>query len=166
VDTISSRDVQEAATRIAGRVRRTPVLPVAPGRRLTSEQLQHTGSFKARGAFDGNCGPVNGTGCRGGVRAADRTGGEGGPVAVVGADVRPVGSEYAQAYEAAVEFAETNQAVFCHAYDQPEIAAGAAGRSPGWPRRWRDRRGSSSSNPSAPPRCTARWEPVNPMSLL
>ena len=35
------------------------------------------------------------------------------------------GSEYAAAYEAAVEHAQATGAVYCHAYDQPEIAAGA-----------------------------------------
>src|SRR4051794_31022024 len=42
-----------------------------------------------------------------------------------GADVRLGGSEYAEAQAAAVEFADAAGAVFCHAYDQPEIAAGA-----------------------------------------
>ncbi len=43
----------------------------------------------------------------------------------LGADVRSVGTEYARAYEAAVEFAQERGAVFCHAYDQLEVAAGA-----------------------------------------
>ncbi len=43
----------------------------------------------------------------------------------LGADVRSVGSEYARAYEAAVGFAQERGAVFCHAYDQLEVAAGA-----------------------------------------
>ncbi|WP_258727193.1 threonine/serine dehydratase [Cellulomonas sp. NS3] len=42
-----------------------------------------------------------------------------------GATVRQVGQEYAEAYLAAVDFAGTAGALFCHAYDQPEIAAGA-----------------------------------------
>lgn len=42
-----------------------------------------------------------------------------------GATVVTRGSEYAEAYEAAVEYASTTGAVHCHAYDQPEIAAGA-----------------------------------------
>jgi threonine dehydratase len=44
-----------------------------------------------------------------------------------GADVVLHGSEYAAAYEAAVEHAQATGAVYCHAYDQPEIAAGGAG---------------------------------------
>jgi threonine dehydratase len=42
-----------------------------------------------------------------------------------GATVHLVGDEYAEAYVAAVGFAADRGAVFCHAYDQPEIAAGA-----------------------------------------
>jgi threonine dehydratase len=42
-----------------------------------------------------------------------------------GAEVVLQGSEYAAAYEAAVEHAQATGAVYCHAYDQPEIAAGA-----------------------------------------
>lgn len=42
-----------------------------------------------------------------------------------GATVHQIGTEYAQAYEAAVAHAAETHAVFCHAYDQPEIAAGA-----------------------------------------
>ena len=42
-----------------------------------------------------------------------------------GADVNRVGSEYAEAYEAAVAFGEQTGAAFAHAYDQLEVAAGA-----------------------------------------
>jgi threonine dehydratase len=42
-----------------------------------------------------------------------------------GARVVLHGSEYAAAYEAAIEHADQVGAVYCHAYDQPEIAAGA-----------------------------------------
>ena len=42
-----------------------------------------------------------------------------------GADVRQAGAEYAEANEAAIDYANTRGALFCHAYDQPEIAAGA-----------------------------------------
>ncbi len=42
-----------------------------------------------------------------------------------GATVHQVGQEYAEAYVAATEFTESTGALFCHAYDQPEIAAGA-----------------------------------------
>lgn len=56
---ISRPDVEAAAARIAGRVRRTPLLdvdpgPLAPASRmwLKLEHTQYTGSFKARGAFN------------------------------------------------------------------------------------------------------------------
>ncbi|HLZ36717.1 MAG TPA: pyridoxal-phosphate dependent enzyme, partial [Mycobacteriales bacterium] len=42
-----------------------------------------------------------------------------------GADVRKVGAEYAEAYEAAIVHANARGALLCHAYDQPEVAAGA-----------------------------------------
>jgi len=52
-------DVEAAHRRIAGLVRRTPVAVVAAGDLLPGtglalklEQLQHTGSFKARGALN------------------------------------------------------------------------------------------------------------------
>lgn len=51
-------DVKAAAERLRGRVRETPVLHLAPGEAgpaaiaLKLEFLQHTGSFKARGAFN------------------------------------------------------------------------------------------------------------------
>ena len=56
--TVTLADIEAAAARIAGRVRRTPVIEVAPLKappleatlRLKLENLQVTGSFKARGA--------------------------------------------------------------------------------------------------------------------
>jgi threonine dehydratase len=42
-----------------------------------------------------------------------------------GADVRQVGSEYAEASEAAIEYANLRGALLSHAYDQLEVAAGA-----------------------------------------
>ncbi|MER7156575.1 pyridoxal-phosphate dependent enzyme, partial [Streptomyces lydicus] len=56
---ITMVDVEAAARRIDGRVRRTPVLAVTPEEPVSDaevwlklEMLQHTGSFKARGAFN------------------------------------------------------------------------------------------------------------------
>ena len=43
----------------------------------------------------------------------------------IGATVIQGGAEYAVAYEAAIAHAAETGAVYCHAYDQPEIAAGA-----------------------------------------
>jgi threonine dehydratase len=42
----------------------------------------------------------------------------------LGAEVVQVGDRYAQAYEAAVADADATGALFCHAYDQPEVCAG------------------------------------------
>jgi threonine dehydratase len=54
--TVRSEDVRDAAERIAGRVRRTPVLELGEieGAFVVAkvELLQHTGSFKPRGAFN------------------------------------------------------------------------------------------------------------------
>ncbi|MGR3519862.1 MAG: threonine/serine dehydratase, partial [Roseovarius sp.] len=47
--------ISGAAARIADHVRRTPVATVRLGARTVRfkfEQMQHTGSFKARGAFN------------------------------------------------------------------------------------------------------------------
>src|SRR4051812_5406022 len=44
--------VEAAARRISGQVRRTPSVEVAPGLWFKLELLQHSGSFKARGAFN------------------------------------------------------------------------------------------------------------------
>jgi threonine dehydratase len=41
------------------------------------------------------------------------------------ATVRQVGAEYAEAFAAAMQYVEESGALFCHAYDQLEIAAGA-----------------------------------------
>lgn len=56
---ITSSDVRAAAARIAGYVRATPLIeadrrafPLAGRVWLKLEQLQHTGSFKVRGAFN------------------------------------------------------------------------------------------------------------------
>src|SRR6202162_6526862 len=47
-------EIQRAAARIRGHVRRTPLLAtdLAPGLMVKPESLQLTGSFKARGAFN------------------------------------------------------------------------------------------------------------------
>ncbi|MGH3738551.1 MAG: serine/threonine dehydratase, partial [Micromonosporaceae bacterium] len=45
-------------------------------------------------------------------------------LSALGATVRQVGDQYADAYAAAVAQAERTGALFCHPYDQPEICAG------------------------------------------
>ncbi|MGW8698060.1 threonine ammonia-lyase [Streptomyces eurythermus] len=55
-------DVRAAADRIAGRVRRTPLLALdaLPGILLKAEHLQHSGSFKVRGAANAMAGATAG----------------------------------------------------------------------------------------------------------
>ncbi|GAB3032427.1 serine/threonine dehydratase [Nocardioides flavus (ex Wang et al. 2016)] len=152
--TITRDDVLAARDRIAGHVRRTPLL--APSGRdrlwLKCEHLQHCGVFKTRGAFNrqlaarergelGEAGIVVASGGNAGLAQAfvARELGvratvfvpETAPAVKVerirryGADVRRVGAEFAEAQEAAVLFAQEQGATFAHAYDQPEVAAGA-----------------------------------------
>jgi threonine dehydratase len=155
---ITSTDVTAAGARIAGRVRRTPVVEMDPGTFagpawLKCEFLQHTGSFKARGAFNrvlrakesgeldpavgivvasgGNAGLANAyVAGQLGVPATVFVPGNAPPVKVarlerLGATVVRAGTEYADAYDAAVRHVAATGAVHCHAYDQPEVVAGA-----------------------------------------
>ena len=147
-------DVQAAEERIAGRVRRTPLMRPADRDAvwLKCEFLQHCGVFKTRGAFNrqlaglesgeigaagivvasgGNAGLAQAFAARDlGIRASVFVPQTAPDVKVAriqayGAEVKRVGSEYAEAYEAAVAFSEQTGAAFAHAYDQLEVAAGA-----------------------------------------
>jgi threonine dehydratase len=155
---IQRSDVREARVRIHDHVRTTPVLAV--DRELLDcrtffklEYLQHTGSFKPRGAFnrilraqqDGVLDPVTGivvaSGGNAGMANAYAAASLGVPATVFvpetapavkvarlesyGARVVLAGQEYATAYEAALKEVSRTGALLCHAYDQPEIAAGA-----------------------------------------
>lgn len=154
-------DVLVAHDRIAPHVRRTPVIEAhLPGLErgvwLKCEFMQHTGSFKARGAFNRVIGALEeaGVGPRSvGPQIVAASGGNAGlavahaasslgqravvfvpetaPAVKVawlrelGADVRLAGTEYAHAYDAAqAHIGATPDAIFVHAYDQPEIVAG------------------------------------------
>ena len=147
---IDPSDVDVAASRITGLVRRTPVVAVEPGRLwFKLEYLQHTGTFKARGALnrvlaaqeagevDPAVGVVVASGGNAGLAVAYAAARAGVPATVfvptisspvkvarirsLGAAVVQVGREYAEAYEAAL----AHPGVLCHAYDQPEMVAGA-----------------------------------------
>lgn len=153
---LTRSDVLTAHERVRAQVRRTPMLEVEGAHGtflLKCEYLQHTGSFKARGAFNrvlstlergeldpqvgivvasgGNAGMANAYAARrAGVPATVFVPETAPPVKVArlesyGATVRQVGTEYAQAFSAAMEEVERTGAVYCHAYDQPEITAGA-----------------------------------------
>ncbi|MDR7254318.1 threonine dehydratase [Nocardioides sp. BE266] len=147
-------DVLAAGERIGGRIRRTPLLGPGGSDTLwlKCEHLQHCGVFKTRGAFNrqlaalergelGDAGIVVASGGNAGLAqafAASELGiratvfvPEAAPevkvrrIEAYGAEVRRVGREYAEAYEAAVAFGEESGATFAHAYDQPDVAAGA-----------------------------------------
>ncbi|GAA4350672.1 threonine/serine dehydratase [Angustibacter luteus] len=158
---LSLGDVMAARGRIEGSVRRTPVAEVDPAALgvaggpdpfwLKLELLQHSGSFKARGAFNRllsaresghltSTGVVAASGGNAGLAVAYAAGVVGVPaeihvpttapavkvarLAALGARVVQEGTEYAHAQESALASAAASGALFCHAYDQPEICAG------------------------------------------
>ncbi|MCP2092170.1 MULTISPECIES: threonine/serine dehydratase [Actinosynnema] len=145
---ITRSEVDAAARRIGGRVRRTPVFQPQDGLWFKLEHLQRTGSFKARGAFNRllSAGDLRGaevvaaSGGNAGLAVADAAAECGATARVfvpttapqvkvdrlraLGATVEQVGDRYAQAYEAATAYAERHNALLCHAYDQPEVCAG------------------------------------------
>jgi threonine dehydratase len=118
-----------------------------------AEFLQRCGVFKTRGAFnrqlaarergelDPDVGIVAASGGNAGLANAYAASTLGVPATVFipeatpqvkvdrlhayGATVRRSGSEYADAYAAAQEYVALTGALFCHAYDQLEVAAGA-----------------------------------------
>ncbi|GLY18121.1 threonine/serine dehydratase [Kineosporia rhizophila] len=149
---ITRDDVLSARTRIAPYIRHTPLL-AAEGLWFKCEFLQKTGVFKTRGAFNrqlaaqergeldpqtgivtasgGNAGLANAYAASVlGVRATVFVPQTAPAVKVArlrgyGAEVVQVGTEYAEAYAAATAHVASTGALFCHAYDQPEIVAGA-----------------------------------------
>jgi threonine dehydratase len=158
--TITADDITAAAARIAPHVRETPLwrlpssafgLPAdAPPFEvlLKLEQLQRSGSFKARGMFNrllsnpipaagviaasgGNAGIATAVAAQAlGVRAevfvpsvisaAKRA-----RLEALGATVVIAGAVYAEAAEACVARQRETGALMTHAYDQPEVVAGA-----------------------------------------
>lgn len=151
---IDRSEIEAAASRIAGRVRNTPILELEAGAlgssaRLTLklELLQHTGSFKPRGAFNrilsaeippagviaasgGNHGAAvayaaRELGHRAEIYVPERT-----PSIKVqrleryGARVVAVGAHYAEAFAASSIRAAETGALVVHAYDQAEVLAG------------------------------------------
>lgn len=153
-------DVEIAVERIRDRVRRTPVMTVQQhdsalraGTVLKLEMTQHTGSFKARGAFNRILAAVEDESLDPSVGVVAASGGNAGlafayaartlsvPARVFvpeiispsklarlhdyGASVVVVGSEYAEAQDAALDEVDRLGGLFCHAYDQPTMCAGA-----------------------------------------
>lgn len=145
-------EIAKAAERIAGHVRRTPVgtldgLGLACPVEVKLEQMQHTGSFKARGAFNTLLsGPVPQAGlvaASGGnhgaaVAYAARALGHNARIYVpeiagpskialirdLGADLVVVPGAYAEAADRAAEWQETTGAMQIHAYDAPATVTG------------------------------------------
>jgi threonine dehydratase len=150
---LTRADIDAAGRRTAGRLRRTPVADFGGTVVAKLEYLQHTGSYKARGAMnrvlaaqqsgalDPAVGIVIASGGNAGLANAWAAALIGVPATVYlpvtappvkvdllhryGARVMQVGEVYATAYQAALAYADEVGAVYCHAYDQPEICAGA-----------------------------------------
>ncbi|GAA4582679.1 threonine/serine dehydratase [Planotetraspora phitsanulokensis] len=150
--TVVRQDVERAAGRIAPHVRRTPLLQAESHLVLKLESTQHSGSFKARGAFNrilaageaaalpavgviaasgGNHGLAVAYAARAlGVRAEIFVPEVSAPVKVeglrlLGAHVTQVGAIYSEAYEASQKRVAETGALEIHAYDQPDVVAGA-----------------------------------------
>jgi threonine dehydratase len=147
-------DVEEAAQRIQPYVRTTPVLELEAGAfgvegllTLKLELLQHTGSFKPRGAFNriltadiDESGVLAASGGNFGLAVAYAARALGHPAEIFvpatsppmkierirsyGATVHVVDGFYAEAYAACEERAFDTGAVLMHPYDQPAVVAG------------------------------------------
>ncbi|MGW3150923.1 threonine/serine dehydratase [Streptomyces sp. NPDC001177] len=164
-------DIKAAADRITGRIRPVTLAPLDPGAIRTAhrdpleeqpeqpcevwlalEFMQHTGSFKARGAQNfiqahrdtgalPQAGVTIASGGNAGLACAWAAQQQGVPATVFlpanapqvkvaklrsyGAHVRLTGTEYAEALAACEDFAADTGALASHAYDHPLIAAGA-----------------------------------------
>jgi threonine dehydratase len=151
---IGRDDVEQAAERLGRRVRRTPVLDIEAGLfgpepvTLKLELLQHTGSFKARGALNAltlagdqaAAGVIAASGGNHGLAVAWAAGQVGCAATIfvpttapatkvaglrsLGADVRQVGDVYADALAAARAEIERTGAYSVHAYDDEPVVAG------------------------------------------
>ena len=142
--------ISQAGARIAGHVRRTPVAGLDLGGRavaLKLEQMQHTGSFKARGAFNTllqaevpEAGIVAASGGNHGAAVAYAAAALGhrariyvpeiaGPAKIAliraqGADLTVVPGAYAEAAERAAEWQAATGAMQVHTYDAEATVAG------------------------------------------
>ncbi len=147
-----SDEITRAAMRIAPYARRTPVLQVPLSGvehavEIKLEQMQHTGSFKARGAFNTllssdvpKAGLVAASGGNHGAAvayAASKLGHKAhifvpemaGPAKIAliertGAELSVVAGEYVNAMAAAQEYEARTGAMQVHAYDAPATVAG------------------------------------------
>lgn len=155
---ISAADIEAAAARIAPHVRRTPLWVLRSGELglggpdfevwLKLEQLQVSGSFKARGMFNRllandipAAGVIAASGGNAGIAAATAARALGVPAEIfvptvispakrerlqkLGASVVVTGAAYADAFAACQRRQRETGALMTHAYDQPEVLAGA-----------------------------------------
>jgi threonine dehydratase len=144
------KEIGAALERIRGHVQRTPVMHTHIGGfdvEMKLEQLQHTGSFKARGAFNSllsgpvpEAGLVAASGGNHGAAVAYAAAQLGhhariyvpalaGPAKIglikrLGADLQVVDGAYADALAAALAYEEETGAGQIHAYDAPGTVAG------------------------------------------
>lgn len=151
---VTAADIEAAAARIAGRVRRTPVVESGAGSfgidtslSMKLELVQHTGSFKARGAFNTllsckvpQAGVAAASGGNHGAAVAYAAGVLGHPADIFvpetsapakiarirasGARLHVGGMRYADAAEACARHREETGAMDIHAYDAPATIAG------------------------------------------
>jgi threonine dehydratase len=148
---ITRRQISAAHALIAARLRRTPVIDLSAKAEmpvtLKLEQLQHTGSFKPRGAFANLLGsdiPAAGVAAASGgnhgaaVAYAAAELGIGARIFVpvktppaklalirsYGAEVVQEGERYAAAFELCRAYAAQSGAMLIHAYDSPQTIAG------------------------------------------
>jgi threonine dehydratase len=147
-------DVETADATVAPFIRRTPVLGLEPGAfdvpgllTLKLELLQHTGSFKARGAFNrmltgeiDESGVLAASGGNFGMAVAYAARRLGHPAEIFvpstspaakidriraeGATVHVIDGYYSEAYAACEERAWETGAAFLHPHDQPAVVAG------------------------------------------
>ncbi len=155
---ISAADIEAAAARIAPHVRRTPLWVLRSGELglpgadfevwLKFEQLQVSGSFKARGMFNRllahsipAAGVIAASGGNAGIATATAARALGVPAEIfvptvispakrerlqkLGATVVVTGAAYADAFAACQQRQRESGALMTHAYDQPEVLAGA-----------------------------------------
>ena len=151
---VSPADIEAAHQRIAPYIRETPVIVLEPGALgvptallLKLESLQHTGSFKPRGAFNRlltsdvpASGVIAASGGNHGIAVAYAAQQLGIPAEIFvptisapvkidrirayGAQVTVTGEAYAEAFAASQKRAQETGVLVVHAYDQPEVLAG------------------------------------------
>lgn len=149
--TVGLEDIRAAAERIAGHVRRTPVLELGDigGAAVVAklELLQHTGSFKPRGAFNKllssevpPAGVIAASGGNFGLAVAYAARETGVPAEIFipstspqtkidrvrahGANITIVEGYFAEANDALAARAEETGALVMHPFDQPQVIAG------------------------------------------